>query len=84
MLFDILIVADWHKIKERRRSLTDLGNQHKNTKCIDYNYKVGDKVLMIKECILHKAESNYDKEPWTIIAVHTNGTIRIQHRARTE
>ncbi len=33
MLFDILFVADWHKIGERRQSLTDRGNQRKNAKC---------------------------------------------------
>jgi hypothetical protein len=30
MLFDIPFVADWHKIGERRQSLTDCGNQHEN------------------------------------------------------
>jgi hypothetical protein len=35
MLFDIPFVADWHKIGEQRQSLTDRGNQHKNTKRID-------------------------------------------------
>jgi hypothetical protein len=49
MLFDIPFVADWRKIGERRQSLTDRGNQHENAKCIDYDYKVGDKVLVNKE-----------------------------------
>jgi hypothetical protein len=31
MLFDILFVADWHKIGEQRQSLTDRGNQRENT-----------------------------------------------------
>jgi hypothetical protein len=66
MLFDFLFMADWHKIGECRQSLTDQGNQHKNAKCVDYDYKVGYKILVIKEGILHKAESNYGKEPWTI------------------
>jgi hypothetical protein len=39
MLFNIPFVADWCKIGERRQSLTDRGNQHKNAKCIDYDYK---------------------------------------------
>jgi hypothetical protein len=30
MLFVIPLVADWRKIGERRQSLTDCGNQHKN------------------------------------------------------
>jgi hypothetical protein len=84
MLFDILSMADWHKIGEQRQSLTNRGNQRKNDKHIDYNYKIGDKVLLINEGILCKEESAYGKEPWTITTVHTNGTIRIQRRTRTE
>jgi hypothetical protein len=84
MLFDILFVADWHKIGERRQSLTDHCNQPKNTKRIDYDYNVGYKVLLINEGILRKAEPNCSKEPWTITTVHTNGTIRIQRGTRME
>jgi hypothetical protein len=84
MLFGIPFVADWHKIGEQRQSLTNHGNQQENAKCIDYNYKVGDKVLVINEGILHKAESAYGKEPLTITTVHTNGTIMIQCRTKME
>jgi hypothetical protein len=84
MLFDILFVADWRKIGEQRQSLTNRGNQQENTKQIDYDYKVGDKVLVINEGILHKAESACGKEPWTITTVHTHGTIRIQRGTKTE
>jgi hypothetical protein len=77
MLFNILFMANWHKIGKQRQSLTNRGNQHDRAKRIDYNYKVGDKVLLINEGILCKAESAYGKEPWTITTVHTNGTIRI-------
>jgi hypothetical protein len=65
MLFDIPFMADWHKIGERRQSLTNRGNQRENAKCIDYDYKVGDKVLVINEGILHKAEAAYGcHRPW--------------------
>jgi hypothetical protein len=84
MLFNIPFVADWRKIGEERQSLTNRGNQHKNAKCIDYDYKVGDKVLVINEGILRKAGSTYGKEPWTITTVHTNGTIRIQCGTKME
>jgi hypothetical protein len=84
MLFDIPFVADWRKVGERRQSLTDCGNQRKNAKLIDYNYKVGDKVLVINKAILCKAESTYGKEPWTITTVHTFGTIRIQCKTKLE
>jgi hypothetical protein len=84
MLFDIPFVADWYKIGEQRQLLTNRGNQHKNAKCIDCDYKVRDKVLLINEGILCKAESAYGREPWIITTVHTNGTIRIQHETRME
>jgi hypothetical protein len=49
MLFNIPFMADWHKSGDQRQSLTDRGNQRKNAKRIDYDYKVGDKVLLINE-----------------------------------
>jgi hypothetical protein len=84
MLFDIPFMADWCIIGEQRQSLTDCGNQRENTKQIDYHYKVGNKVLVINEGILRKAESAYGKEPWTITTVHMNGTIRIQCGTKME
>ncbi len=84
ILFDIPFVADWRKIWKRRQSLTYDGNQRENAKHIDYNYKIGDKVLVINKGILRKVESAYGKEPWTITTVHMNGTIRIQCETKTE
>ena len=84
MLFDIPFLADWNKIGDYRQSQTDRSAKRKNSKCIDYDYKVGDKVLLTEEGSLRKAESPYSKEPWTITTVHTNGTIRIQCRTKTE
>ncbi len=77
-------MADWCKIGERKQSLTNHGNQQENSKQIDYNYKVGDKVPVINEGILRKAESAYGKEPWTITTVHTNETVRIQCGTKME
>ncbi len=51
---------------------------------IDYDYKIGDKVLVINEGILRKAESAYGNKPWTITTVHMNRTIRIQGGTKTE
>jgi hypothetical protein len=71
MLFDIPFVADWHKIGDYRQSQTDRSNIRENNKCVDYDYKVGDKVLIRKDGILRKAESIWKKEPWTITTVQT-------------
>ncbi len=78
MLFDIPFLADWNKIGDYRQSQMDRNAERENSKRIDYDYKVDDKVLIVKEGILRKAESRYGKEPWTIRTVHTNGTIRVQ------
>jgi hypothetical protein len=84
MLFDIPFVANWYKIGEHRQLLTDRSTERENKRRIDYDYKVGDKVLVINDGILRKSESKYGKEPWTITTVHTNGTIRVQCGTKSE
>jgi hypothetical protein len=84
MLFDILFVAHWKQIGDYRQHQTDCSNKHENNKCVDYDYKVGDKILIRKDGILRKAESIRKKEPWTITIVHTNETIRIQCKTKSE
>jgi len=78
------ILADWHKIGDYRQRQNDRSNTRINSKRVDYDYKVGDKVLIRKDGILHKAESIWRKEPWTITTIHTNGTIRIQCGTKSE
>ena len=78
MLFDIPFLADWNKIGDYRQHQTDRNTKSENEHRVDYDYKVGDKVLVLKSGILRKAESRYDSDPWTITSVHTNGTIRVQ------
>ena len=55
-----------------------------NHSCCDWDYKVGDLVLLIKDGILRKGESKYESDPWTITSVHMNGTIRIQCGTKLE
>ena len=51
---------------------------------VDYDYKFGDKILIVKDGILHKVESPKQKEPWTITQIHTNGTIRVTRGTKSE
>jgi hypothetical protein len=78
MLFDIPFIADWKIIGEHRQRLADLNSDLENEGRIDYNYKVGQKILVRNEGILRKAQSLWQKDPWTITTVHTNGTITFQ------
>jgi hypothetical protein len=84
MLFDIPFIADWQNIGEYRQQLTDLNNAHENKGRYDYDYKVGQKVLLRKEGILRNAESRWHKKPWLITTIHTNGTITVQHGNKEE
>jgi hypothetical protein len=84
MLFDIPFIADWQKIGEFRQRLTDRSNARDNEGRIDYDYYVGQKVLVRKEGILRNAESRWHKKPWLITTVHTNGTITVQRGNKVE
>jgi hypothetical protein len=84
MLFDIPFIADWQKIGEYRQRLTDLNNARENKGRIDYDYKVGQKVLLRKDGILRNAELRWHKKPWLITTIHTNGTITVQRGNKKE
>jgi hypothetical protein len=79
MLFDIPFIAEWQKIGEHSQQLTDLNYARENEGRFDYDYKVGQTVLLRKEGILCNAESRWHKKPWLITSVHRNGTITVQH-----
>ena len=84
MLFDIPFLADWNKIGDYRQHQTDHNTEQENSSRHDWDYKVGDQVLLRKDGILRKSESRYESDPWTITSVHTNGTIRIQRGTKSE
>ncbi len=63
MLFDIPFVANWKQIGDYRQHQTDRSSKRDNNKRVDYDYKVGDKILIRKDGILCKAEPLWKKEP---------------------
>ena len=76
MLFDIPYRADWKAIGQHRQKLVDQRNTNENTKRVDIDYRVGQKIMLRKDGTLRKAADRY-KGPYVITQVHTNGTIRI-------
>ena len=84
MLFDIPFLADWNKTGDYRQHQTDLNMAHENRSHRDWDYKVGDQVLVRKDGILRKSESWFECDPWTIMSVHTNGTIRVHCGKKSE
>ena len=63
MLFDMPFIAGWNKIGDCRQHQTDLNTAHTNKKRVNYG-KIGDKVLVIQDGILRKAQSPHGKKPW--------------------
>ncbi len=70
MLFDIPFMAHWSKIGDYRQRQINLNNLRKER--IDYDYNVGDKILVRNEGILRKTQPRYHNDPWTIVSIHTN------------
>ena len=79
MLFDIPYIADWNAVGRRRQAAVNHDAERINKKHLDHNYTIGQKVLILKDGLLCKAEDRYTG-PWTITQVHCNGTVRIQCR----
>ena len=84
MMFDIPFLADWKHIGDFRQRQTDRNTARENKSRVDWDYKVGDEILLRKDGILRKSESPFEKEPWTITQVHTNGTVRAQRGTSSE
>eukprot|EP00956_Cyclotella_meneghiniana_P030513 scaffold77001_cov70-Cyclotella_meneghiniana.AAC.6 len=87
MMFDVPFLADWNKIGDYiKQCQTDrnTARESENKSRVDWDYKVGDKVLLRKGGILRESETMWQKAPWTIVQVHTNGTIRIQRGTKFE
>jgi len=61
MLFDILFKADWKQIGEYRLHQTDRSNKRENSSRVDYDCKVGDKILIRKDGILCKQSPSGEK-----------------------
>ena len=79
MLFDIPYIADWNQIGKRGQTLVDQSCAKTNMRWIDFDYDVGQKVLLTQDGIPRKLEDK-NNGPFVITQVHyCNGTVRIQH-----
>jgi len=59
MLFDIPYIADWTAIGKCQQASVDQINTHRNARRVDFDYAVGQKVLLKKDGIIRKAEDKY-------------------------
>ena len=77
MLLPIKFKADWARIRQRKQDTIARNVVSENAKRKDYEYKVGDKVLLEKPGIMPKM-SNSRTGPFDVLKVYTNGTVKIQ------
>ncbi len=60
MLFDIPFIADRKQIGEFRQRTTDRSNARENKTRVDFNYKVGDKILQSRVHLEKRTMDNND------------------------
>ena len=78
MMFDLPYLADWTAIGQQRQLFIEKKNVSGNKQRFDFDYLVGQKVLLEQDGgKLCKGQVKY-LGPYIITWVHTNGTIRIQ------
>ena len=75
--FDMPIIANWNKVGYLRQHQTDCNKRYENKTCVKWDCHIVNKVMVRNNGILHKTESRYDSDPWAIISIRTNGTIRV-------
>ena len=85
MIMQTRVVADWERIKQKKRMSTIRSNQRENRNRVHHNYKVGDKILIVLKVggpPLPKMELPTEG-PYTVIRVFRNERVRIK-RGRYE
>jgi len=82
MLFDIPFIADWKKIGEHRQLLTDRNTSRENEGRIDYDYKVGQKVLIWKEAILGTPSLGTSKSLGDTISPYETSKVQCGNKSK--
>jgi hypothetical protein len=84
MFLDIPLLADLTVIRDRRQAMIDENLRRQNLRQRDYDYQVGQQVLLIASgTYIGKLSPTTSEGPFTIVQVHTNGTVTIQRNEHT-
>ena len=81
MILNLPFIVDLNNMRMRRQRMVDKYNVRENMKRIDYNYEIGDLILIRKDTykILSKMDERFIG-PYPILKVHVNGTVTIRRR----
>jgi hypothetical protein len=77
MLLPIQIKTDWARIRKHKQDIINANNHKENAKCIEQEYRVGEKVLLEIPGLISKLSAPH-RGPYWITHTYTNGTVRIQ------
>ena len=83
MIYPLKYVAEWDILQKRRINAIDSANQKENKSRVDYDYQIGDKILLDDREIQRKLNC-HTKGPFSVEAVHANGNLTISHGVYTE
>jgi hypothetical protein len=85
MIFRRAIAVNWTNIHTERQKLLQASNNKENQSRLAWDYSPGDQVLIILDADERRSQPKMNaptRGPFTVTAVHTNGTVDI-HRGRT-
>ena len=77
MVFNVPFIYDMEQTHLHKQKQINQNTIQKNRKCQEYNYSVGDKVLIVKDGKLQKVET-LREGLHEIIQIFANGTVTIQ------
>ena len=78
MIHPLQYTAGWDLIKNRKQQVIDKSNVRENSKRVPYNYKVGQKVLIVNSDIQRKLDCP-TQGPFEVLAVHPeNGNVTLK------
>jgi len=81
MIFSFRMRADWEAVERKRNQLAIVGNNRENKKRMQYEYSVGEKVLIVRKSYerVRKIGDVPTEGPFEIVSINDkNGTVRIQ------
>ena len=76
MIYPIQYIAEWDIIRKRKQALIDKNNERENSKRVDFDYIVGQRVLLINTDLQRKLDDP-TQGPFKIVQTHTNGNVSI-------
>ena len=83
MIKPLQFISEWDVLRKRRQDRIDQSNSKENKSRIDWDYNIGDKILLTDGDIHRKLDCP-TKGPFIVKRVHANGTLTLQMGVETD